>query len=186
MLDDVRIIRGWLWWQADKVTRSLWHQLWVLSVVRGRPPIRRSGCRLYWPIRGHRWAVWVGAVISVRTGDPISQFCQIQFYLQRWYLNLLHASPNVIDGIEGQGNDRATKCQKQWFAQNKNNLKMCHFISPQTGIGLATSPWQIVQNCICQIVVSLLFSYSCTLNMSLISKSNLTLDKDSVSLKFHS
>ena len=61
---------------GDKVTRSLWHQ-WsgCCQLSEVGPPIRRSGCRLYWPIRGHRWVVWV--VGWSQSPDPISQFCQI-------------------------------------------------------------------------------------------------------------
>ena len=55
---------------GDKVTRSLWHQ-WsgCCQLSEVGPPIRRSGCRLYWPIRGHRWVVWASGVISVPRSD---------------------------------------------------------------------------------------------------------------------
>ena len=55
----------------------------------------------------------VGGGVICESCDPISQFCQI---LSAEMLSSVSAAcipPNVIDGIEGQGDDRATKCQKQ-------------------------------------------------------------------------
>ena len=76
---------------GDKVTRSLWHQ-WsgCCQLSEVGPPIRRSGCRLYWPIRGHRWVVWV---VEWSVSPVIRSVNFVKFYLQRCYLLcLLHAS----------------------------------------------------------------------------------------------